>query len=92
METTNKQYPKFGHEKFEAYQISIQFLAISFKIAKAIPSGNHHLIDQLKRATLSISLNIAEGSGKMTDGEKKRFYSIARGSTMECQGKRITFS
>ena len=84
METTNKQYYQFGHEKFEAYQISVQFLGISHKIAKAIPPGNHHLLDQLKRAALSISLNIAEGSGKMSEAEKRRFYSIARGSTMEC--------
>jgi len=64
METTNKHHRQFGHEKFEAYQISIQFLAISHRITKAIPPGNHHLLDQLRRAALSISLNIAEGPVK----------------------------
>jgi four helix bundle protein len=50
----------------------------------SIPKGNAHLIDQLKRASISIPLNLAEGSGKMTHKDKKRFYSIARGSAMEC--------
>ncbi len=33
---------------------------------------------------MSISLNIAEGGGKITKNEKKRYYSIARGSALEC--------
>ena len=40
--------------------------------------------DQFKRASLSIVLNIAEGSGKYTKNDKKNFYVIAKGSTNEC--------
>ena len=40
--------------------------------------------DQLKRAVLSIPLNIAEGNGRNTIKEKTQFYKTARGSLFEC--------
>jgi four helix bundle protein len=39
--------------------------------------------EQLLRASQSIPLNIAEGDGKPTEGERRRFFEIARGSTLE---------
>ena len=74
----------FGHERFEAYQISIQFLQLALSLVEQLPKGNAHLREQLKRAAISIPLNIAEGSGKMEKSDRLRFYSIARGSAMEC--------
>ena len=41
--------------------------------------------DQLQRASLSVYLNLAEGSGKLTLKEKNRFNSIALGSLRETQ-------
>ena len=43
------------------------------------------LFDQLMRASSSVVLNIAEGSGKQTTKDQKRFYAIALGSLRECE-------
>ena len=75
---------QFGHETLKAYPQSIEFIAEVANIIEAIPRGHADLLDQLKRASISIALNIAEGSGKTTKREKQRFYSISRGSAMEC--------
>jgi four helix bundle protein len=42
--------------------------------------GHYHLVDQLRRASLSISLNIAEGNGRWHVKDRKNFWWIARGS------------
>ncbi|MCB9083614.1 MAG: four helix bundle protein [Bdellovibrionaceae bacterium] len=44
-----------------------------------------HLRDQMLRASSSVALNLAEGSGKPSAKDKRRFYSISLGSLRECQ-------
>ncbi|MCC7441038.1 MAG: four helix bundle protein [Bdellovibrionales bacterium] len=41
--------------------------------------------DQLQRAVLSVALNLAEGSGKLTRPDRRRFYGMALGSLREVQ-------
>lgn len=67
-------------EKFEAFQLSKQF----YKICKQLKLPRF-LQDQLLRASSSIALNLAEGSGKRTPQDQRRFYAIAFGSLRECQ-------
>jgi four helix bundle protein len=43
-----------------------------------------YIKSQLGRACLSIMLNIAEGSAKFTNKDRKNFFAIARGSAFEC--------
>jgi len=67
-------------KKFRTYSIAVQFYRSSFKLA--FP---RHLRDQLQRASSSIVLNIAEGAGRRTRADQRRFYVIAMGSLRECQ-------
>jgi four helix bundle protein len=73
----------FGFHRLDAYQNAIKFLALASKIATDLPRGHAELADQLRRAGLSVPLNIAEGSGKF-NRDAIRFYGIARGSALEC--------
>ena len=74
----------FLFEKLRVYQQSLQF-ADEIRILLSKPaSGNGALADQLRRASMSIPLNLAEGSGRWHSKDKKQFFWIARGSVNEC--------
>jgi len=74
----------FSHERLEVYHRSLEFMDLILPVIHQIPRGNREIVDQLKRASISLVLNIAEGAGKSAPDDKKRFYTIARGSTLEC--------
>jgi len=46
--------------------------------------GHRNAKDQLLGAFQAIPLNIAEGNGKATKGDRRRYFEIARGSALEC--------
>jgi four helix bundle protein len=52
-------------------------------IIHKLPRGFSFLADELKRAAVSIPLNIAEGIGKSGEADRSRYLGIARGSAME---------
>src|SRR5262245_8942501 len=68
------------HERLDVYQRAIEFLAIAFAVADRIPRGYASLADQLRRAAMSIPLNVAEASGKLDGPDRRRFHAVARGS------------
>jgi four helix bundle protein len=75
----------FMFEKLEVYQRAVDFAEKIGGLIEAFASrGNHHLVDQLGRASMSISLNIAEGNGRWHVKDRKNFFWIARGSAFEC--------
>jgi four helix bundle protein len=71
-------------QKLDVYQCSIQFIALAVLLIRKLPKGYFFLVDELKRASASITQNIAEGAGKATAADRSRYFGIARGSAMEC--------
>ena len=74
----------FLFEKLDVYQKAVELAERVETLCETVSRGNFHLTDQFRRAVLSISLNIAEGSGRWHRGDKRQFYLIARGSAYEC--------
>jgi four helix bundle protein len=73
----------FDHERLDVYQRALDFMARAEEVIQGLPRGRRHLSDQLTRASTSIVLNIAEGTGKASPADKRRYYLSARGSAAE---------
>ena len=59
-----------------------------YKITKLFPEDERFaLTNQLRRAAVSITSNVAEGFGRNTPRDKVHFYSIAKGSLLETQSQ-----
>ncbi len=73
-----------SYEKLHVYQCAIDFLGKTVQLIDEMPKGSSILVDQLKRASISMPLNIAEGAGKRSKADYRKYFDIARGSAMEC--------
>ncbi|MFH1530120.1 MAG: four helix bundle protein [Pseudomonadota bacterium] len=76
--------PALCHETLHVDQAGIEFLSLTEGVFGTLPRGIAALVDPLRRAALSICLNIAEGYGKQHPADRARFYDFARGSAHEC--------
>ncbi len=74
----------FMFEKLDVYKKAVNFAYETSEIIKKFPRGNFYFTDQLNRAALSSSANIAEGNGRWHKADRKQFFYIARGSLHEC--------
>ena len=74
----------FGFEKLDTWQKAIDFADLVYKVTRAFPNDERFgLTNQMRRAAVSISSNIAEGSSRFSKADFARFLEIATGSLFE---------
>ena len=74
----------FSHENLDVYKLALQYVAWVSTNCDGLSGADRHVRDQLLRSSQSIPLNIAEGNGKATQADRRRYFEIARGSALEC--------
>ena len=68
------------------WQRAVEFVAEIYRVSAGFPQGEQFgLAAQVRRASVSVSANIAEGSGRATSGDLLKFLSYARGSLKEAE-------
>ena len=74
----------FRFERLEVWQFAVEFADRVYAVTARFPSDERFgLTSQMRRAAVSVSSNIAEGSTRSSSGDFARFVEIAYGSLME---------
>lgn len=75
---------ELNHQKLDVYTFSKQLVSECYKLTKILPSEERFsMCSQIRRAALSVHLNIAEGASRKSEVERKRYFEISRGSLIE---------
>ena len=73
-----------NHKKLDVYKAAGELIKECYQLTHQLPvEERFNLIPQIRRAALSVKLNIAEGSSRKSTVERNRYYEIARGSVIE---------
>ncbi|MFN8154761.1 MAG: four helix bundle protein [Bacteroidia bacterium] len=72
--------------KLKVWNSSVELTVKIYSLVSSFPSSDNYTIgSQMKRSSLSIASNIAEGSSRRSEVEKRRFVEIAQGSAYELE-------
>lgn len=75
---------EYSFEKLEVWKESIELVKMIYDVTKRFPvSEKYGLTSQLRRATVSISSNLAEGTSRITNKDKAHFTTLSFSSAME---------
>jgi four helix bundle protein len=80
----------FSFEKLIVWQKSKQLAVIIYKLTKNFPKEElFGMTSQMRRCSVSIASNVAEGSGRHSAKDKARFTEISYGSALELLNQTI---
>ena len=72
------------HKSLDVYKAVSELIKETYKISLLLPpEEKFNMVQQIRRAALSVKLNLSEGSTRRSLAERKRFLEIARGSLVE---------
>ena len=75
---------KFSFEKLEVWKCSVDFTKSIYELTTSFPENEKFgLTSQLRRASISIASNLAEGTSRSTNKDKAHFTTMAFSSLME---------
>lgn len=75
---------QLNHQKLDVYHASGAFIKECYAFTGTLPSEEKFALgQQIRRAALSVHLNISEGCSRKSEAERKRYYEIARGSVIK---------
>ena len=75
---------EYSFERLEVWKESVELVKMIYEVTKSFPvSEKYGLTSQLRRTTVSISSNLAEGTSRVTNKDKAYFTTLSFSSTME---------
>lgn len=74
----------FSFENLDVWKVTVDFITALYKVTEKFPDTEKFgLVSQMRRASVSIASNIAEGSSRNSAKDQARFYNIAYSTTIE---------
>jgi four helix bundle protein len=75
---------QLNHKSLDVYQSARELVKEVYTVSLALPDEEKfNMKQQIRRAALSVKLNLSEGASRKSLRERKRYYEIARGSVVE---------
>ena len=75
---------KLNHQSLDVYKAVRELIKEIYSISVKLPGEEKfNMVQQMRRAGLSVKLNLAEGASRRSPIERKRFFEVSRGSLIE---------
>jgi four helix bundle protein len=75
---------QLNHKNLAVYAVIRELTKEVYFLSNKLPEyEKYNMVQQVRRAGLSVKLNLAEGSSRKSEVERKRFFEISRGSLVE---------
>jgi four helix bundle protein len=72
------------HKSLDVYQTTRELVKEVYAVSLLLPDAEKfNMVQQIRRAALSVKLNLSEGSSRRSVLERRRYFEISRGSLVE---------